>query len=314
MSEHSRYASHKAIATGDLVSLYLKEIGRIPVLTAAQEIEYGSSVRLLISLSLSPELTHEQRANIIRKGKLAKKRMIEGNLRLVVSVAKKYQNRGLELMDLIQYGSIGLQRAVEKFDPTKGYKFSTYAYWWIRQGMTRAISEHSRTIRLPVHVTEILNKIKRTERELTHKLSRSPQIAEISQELGLREEQVREFLQVSRPSVSLSLKCGTEKDSEIEMLLPALQPSPLETIAIELSWQMVLDLLGHLNSQEQEIVSLSFGLQGDKALNFAEIGKRMNLSRERIRQIQLKALRKLKKLASSSESWDIEALSQLGNQ
>ncbi len=301
----------QSVSTKDILGLYLKEISRIPLLTAAQEIEYGKAVQQMISRSISPELTDDEMASIIRHGEIAKKKMIEGNLRLVVLIAKKYQNRGLELMDLIQYGAIGLQRGVERFDPSKGYKFSTYATWWIRQSITRAIADQSRTIRLPVHVSETLSKIKRTERELTQKLSRSPRIAEISQEMGLKVPQVRSILEASRPLASLNAMCGSDtsnKDNKLLAFIPDHQPSPLDLAAVELSRSLVLDLVRLLNVQEQEVVSLNFGLDGGKPLNSTEIAERLKVSRQRINQVQVTALKKLRKLAKDSDSWDLEVL------
>ncbi len=323
--------SHSNASNADLVGLYLKEIGRLPLLTSEQEINYGRSVQQMISLYSSKqiltvnngreptlrewaefvgELSEQKLTNLIRQGEQAKKKMIEGNLRLVVLIAKKYQHRGVELIDLIQEGSLGLQRAVEKFDPTLGYKFSTYAYWWIKQGIKRSLTNQSRTIRLPVHLHERLSKIKRQEYDLTQKLGRSPQIAEISQELGFNENQVRECLEVSRSLISLSLLCGSEKDGELLTLIPASQLSPLDLTGVELSRQEVLELVRQLNAREQEIISLSFGLDGDKALTLKEIATKLNLSRERIRQVQITALRKLRKITKSCDSWDIEVLSQ----
>jgi len=329
-----KLSPQKVVANGDLVGQYLKEIGRLPLLTVREQIQCARDVQQMISLyserqklavskGREPTLLEwatfvgEQRdelANLISKGEQAKKTMIEGNLRLVVSIAKKYLGRGVEFIDLIQYGSLGLQRAVEKFDPTRGYKFSTYATYWIKQGVTRGISRDSSTIRLPVHVRETLKKIKRQEREMTQKLGCIPKIVEISKELGLKENKVRECLEASKKQVSLSLKCGTEKDSELETIIPANQLSPLELTANDLSRQEVFDLVRQLNAREREIVSLSFGLYGDKALNLTEIAMRLNLSSERIRQIQLLALRKLRQIAPPSDSWDIEALSQKDHQ
>ncbi len=316
MNTNTKLAPHKAVAKGDLVSLYLQEIGRIPLLTAEQEIVYGKAVQQMISLHSSKqtlaakldreptllewaadeEIAPDNIASAICKGDMAKKKMIEGNLRLVVSIAKKYRNRGLELIDLIQEGSLGLQRAVEKFDPALGYKFSTYAIHWIRQGITRAIADHSRTIRLPVQINQKLNQIKRVQQELTQKLGRSPQIAEISQELGIKEKQVTDCLLVPRSSVSLSVMCGEEKDDELLTLLPALQPSPEEMTEAELSRVQALEMLSVLNSQQQEILHLRFGLDDGKPLSFAEIGKRLNLRPKSTLQIAARALKKLRQL------------------
>lgn len=316
MKTNTKLASHKAIAKGDLVSLYLQEIGRIPLLTAEQENNYGKAVQQMISLhsskqtltakldreptllewALDEEITESNLASVIWRGEIAKKKMIEGNLRLVVSVAKKYRHCGLELIDLIQEGSLGLQRAVEKFDPSLGYKFSTYAIHWIKQKMTQAISNHSRAIRLPVQINQKLNKIKRVQQELTYKLGRSPRIAEISQESGLKEKQVTDCLFIPRSFVSLSLMCGSEKDDELLTLLPANQPSPEEITEAELSKNQVLNLLSSLSPQQKEILQLRFGLYDGKALSFTEIGKRLNLRPKSALQIGARALKKLRHL------------------
>jgi len=322
--------AYKTAVNTDLVGQYLKEIGRIPLLTQMQQIEYARNVQQMISLQNSRQklatnkgreptviewavcvgdLSPDELASLIRQGEQAKKRMIESNLRLVVLIAKKYQHCGLELIDLIQEGSLGLQRAVEQFDPTLGYKFSSYAHWWIKQKITRSLTNHSRTIRLPVHLYERLSKIKRQERELTLKLGRSPQVIEISQELGLQENQVRECLSASRSVLSLSLINGKEKDSDLLALLPATQDSPEDLISSDLSRSQVFDLLRKLEPQQKKILMLRFGFYGNEALTLVETANRLNLSRERIRQIQMIALKKLRKITESFDSWDLDSLS-----
>lgn len=300
--------------SSDAVRSYLKSIGRVPLLTREEEVLLGKQVKDMMALQTSREklqrelgyelsdedlaqhhnLAVDELKTIMRVGNRAKNKMVQANLRLVVSIAKRYTGRDLDLLDLIQEGSIGLNRGVEKFDPAKGYRFSTYAYWWIRQAMTRAIAEKSRVVRLPIHVTETLNKIKKAQRELTQNLGRTPSIEEIADYLDIKPNHIRDCLQHSRKPLSLEVRVGDNNDTELADLLEVDSESPEQTVTQNLLKADLDKLMGILTPQQREVLSLRFGLGDGHALSLAMVGQRLNISRERVRQIQQQAVCKLR--------------------
>lgn len=305
----------KPTFSADMVRTYLHEIGRVPLLTHEQEIVYGKQVQQMMLLmdakaalaeKWQREPTTDEWADdvkldvatlnkIVSQGTWAKRKMIEANLRLVVAIAKKYQKRNMEFLDLIQEGTLGLERGVEKFDPTKGYKFSTYAYWWIRQAITRAIAQQARAIRLPIHITEKLNKIKKVQRELSQKLGRNATPAEIGQELDLEPAQIREYLSIARQPVSLDVRVGDNQDTELSDLLEDDGQTPVNYTTQESLRQDLDDLLAELTPQQREVLALRFGLEDGNELSLAKVGQRLNLSRERVRQLEHQALAQLRR-------------------
>ncbi|MFB2771876.1 RpoD/SigA family RNA polymerase sigma factor [Pelatocladus sp. BLCC-F211] len=302
----------------DMVRVYLQEIAQFPLLTAEQEIAYATEVQLLIAieqheLTLAQQLrrqpTRLELANFVNKseteitqileqGKLAKQKMVTANLRLVVSIAKKYQHRNLEFLDLIQEGAIGLQRGVEKFDPNRGYKFSTYAYWWISQAITRAVAEKSRTVRLPVHITEKLNQIKKVQLQLSQTLGRRPTLTEVAQKLDLKPSQIREYLSLARRTASLDMKVAPDQDTQLSELLASEGISPDEQITQQLLYQDLTNLLASLKPMQRQVLILRFGLLGQQELSCAEIAQKLNISKARVRQIQEQAIKILRRTQS----------------
>lgn len=265
----------ESVSISDPVRMYLREIGKISLLTPEEEVELAKRV----------EEGEEE----------AKKKLIEANLRLVVSIAKKYIGRGLSFLDLIQEGNLGLIRAVEKFDYRKGFKFSTYATWWIRQAITRAIADQARTIRIPVHMVETINKLIRVSRQLVQQLGREPTIEEIAQSLGLPPEKVEDIQRIAQEPVSLETPIGEEEDSQLgDFLEDKESPNPEDATAGQLLREQLEEMLGELTEREREVLRLRFGLEDGHAHTLEEVGKRFNVTRERIRQIEAKALRKLR--------------------
>ena len=301
------------VSIEDPVRMYLKEIGKVPLLSAEEEIELAKNMeagavakeKIAILKSREENATEEELAEIkeeiknlqkdLDAGDEAKKRLAEANLRLVVSIAKRYVGRGMLFLDLIQEGNLGLIKAVEKFDYRKGYKFSTYATWWIRQAITRAIADQARTIRIPVHMVETINKLIRVSRQLLQELGREPSPEEIAAEMNMPVERVREILKISQEPVSLETPIGEEEDSHLgNFIQDDNVPVPADAAAFTLLKEQLEEVLGTLTEREQKVLTLRFGLEDGRARTLEEVGKEFNVTRERIRQIEAKALRKLR--------------------
>lgn len=275
----------EGVAIDDPVRMYLKEIGKVPLLSAAEEIEIAK--------------------RMAEGDQEAKRQLAEANLRLVVSVAKRYVGRGMLFLDLIQEGNLGLIKAVEKFDYRKGYKFSTYATWWIRQAITRAIADQARTIRIPVHMVETINKLIRVNRQLLQEYGREPRPDEIAREMGISEEKVREIIKVAQEPVSLETPIGEEEDSHLGDFIPDDDaPAPAEVAAFTLLKEQLMEVLDTLTPREEKVLRLRFGLDDGKARTLEEVGREFNVTRERIRQIEAKALRKLRHPSRSKKLKD----------
>lgn len=303
----------EGVSVEDPVRMYLKEIGKVPLLSADEEIELAQNMedgavateKINVLKGRLDGASEEEKAEIkeeiktlqrdVDKGADAKKRLAEANLRLVVSIAKRYVGRGMLFLDLIQEGNLGLIKAVEKFDYKKGYKFSTYATWWIRQAITRAIADQARTIRIPVHMVETINKLIRVSRQLLQELGREPSPEEIAKEMNMPVERVREILKISQEPVSLETPIGEEEDSHLgDFIKDDNVPVPADAAAFTLLKEQLEEVLGTLTEREQKVLTLRFGLEDGRARTLEEVGKEFNVTRERIRQIEAKALRKLR--------------------
>ena len=275
----------KGISIDDPVRMYLKEIGKIPLLKPHEEVELAK--------------------RMLEGDEIAKQRLVEANLRLVVSIAKRYVGRGMLFLDLIQEGNLGLIKAVEKFDYVRGFKFSTYATWWIRQAITRAIADQARTIRIPVHMVETINKLIRVSRQLLQELGRDPKPEEIAKEMDMTEDKVREIMKIAQDPVSLETPIGEEEDSHLGDFIPDEDAlAPAEAAAYSLLKDQIEEVLGSLNEREQKVLKLRFGLEDGRARTLEEVGKEFDVTRERIRQIEAKALRKLRHPSRSKKLRD----------
>ncbi|MBD2232293.1 RNA polymerase sigma factor, RpoD/SigA family [Phormidium tenue] len=326
MSEMGMSGYSKTL-TDDAVGAFFKEMARYPLLKPSEEIELARQVRFLSKVEAASEKLQKElgrkpnRQELVEKlkiseteftqklheGRTAKRRMIRSNLRLVVSIAKRYLNRGVPFLDLIQEGALGLNRATEKFDPDKGYKFSTYAYWWIRQGITRTIANDARTIRLPIHIVEKLNKLKKAHRDLRRDLQRNPSEQELADALDVTVEQLRSLQQVRRRSLSLNHRVGKGEDTELmELLEDSSTQTPESKISENMMRQEITSVLGEvLTEREKDIITLRYGLATGETHTLEEVGGIFNLSRERVRQIQTKAMRKLRRpqVAARLKGW-----------
>ncbi|MBE9229920.1 RpoD/SigA family RNA polymerase sigma factor [Phormidium sp. LEGE 05292] len=326
IESYARSGYHK-MNSDDSVGAFFKEMARYPLLKPKEEVDLAKRVQFLVTVeeiqrSLQEELgkhptgaeiaaklglTERQLEQRLYQGKVAKRKMIRSNLRLVVSIAKRYLNRGVQFLDLIQEGAMGLNRATEKFDPDKGYKFSTYAYWWIRQAITRAIANDARTVRLPIHIVEKLNKLKKIQRELKQQLRRNPTEAEIAKALDISLEHLHQLQQLRRRSLSLNHRVGREEDTElVDLLEDNDTQSPEEQMNDTMLRQEIWTVLGDvLTPREKDVISLRYGLTTSEPCTLEEVGNLYNLSRERVRQIQSKAMRKLRRpqIAQRLKSW-----------
>ncbi|MEL6603697.1 MAG: RNA polymerase sigma factor, RpoD/SigA family [Cyanobacteria bacterium J06614_10] len=311
--------------SNNLVSRYLTGIGKIPLLTKEQEIKLGKTVQQFMALeAVKEDLTETlgrtptkiewaEQANLsvpslnqaIEAGQRAKSKMVRSNLRLVVSIAKKYRGHKLEMMDLIQEGNIGLDRGVEKFDPMKGYRFSTYAYWWIRQAITRAISETGRTIRLPSHINEKLTKMRKVQRQLAQSLGRPATVSEVAEALSLSVKKVRELRVQSRLPISLDMRIGDDQNTELGALLEADTQSPEEYATQKLLKRDLRRLMESLSERQQTVINMRFGLDDGQRKTLSQIGTALNISRERVRQIERQALRSLRRKGKALKEYAI---------
>lgn len=323
----TRQSGYQKTGSDDTVGAFFKEMARYPLLKPEEEIELATQIQFLVTLDELTEelyqdlgrkptnaelaqalnLTEHQLENRLYRGQLSKRKMIRCNLRLVVSIAKRYLNRGVPFLDLIQEGALGLNRAAEKFDPGKGYKFSTYAYWWIRQAITRTIANDARTIRLPIHIVEKLNKLKKVQRELKQKLQRNPNETELAEALEISCIHLRQLLELRRRSLSLNHRVGKGEDTElVELLEDHDLHLPEEQMNESMMRQEIADVLSDvLTEREKDVISLRYGLATPKAYTLEEVGCMFNLSRERVRQIQSKAMRKLRRpqVARRLQEW-----------
>ncbi len=302
--------------TGDPVRMYLKEIGKVQLLTAAEEIDLAMKIEAGVAATEELERAEEEGVELERRerrrlgrieqvGLDAKQQLIEANLRLVVSIAKRYVGRGMLFLDLIQEGNLGLIRAVEKFDYTKGFKFSTYATWWIRQAITRAIADQARTIRIPVHMVETINKVIRVSRQLLQELGHDPSPEEIAEEMNMPVDKVREILKIAQEPVSLETPIGEEEDSHLGDFIPDEAASePSEAASFTLLKEQLVDVLSTLTPREEKVLKLRFGIEDGRTRTLEEVGKEFNVTRERIRQIEAKALRKLRHPSRSKKLKD----------
>ena len=323
----ARPSGYNKTENDDAVGAFFKEMARYPLLKPDEEVELARRVRFLeevkelqaalelelgaypskVQVASQLEMTEKQLDSRLYQGRVAKRKMIRSNLRLVVSIAKRYLNRGVPFLDLIQEGAMGLNRASEKFDPDKGYKFSTYAYWWIRQAITRAIANDARTIRLPIHIVEKLNKLKKAQRELKQKLARNPTEAEMAEALEITVHQLRQLQQLRRQALSLNHRVGKEEDTELmDLLEDEDNQSPEAKMNENMMRQEIWEVLGDvLTPREKDVISLRYGLTSSEPCTLEEVGNMFNLSRERVRQIQSKAMRKLRRphIAKRLKGW-----------